>query len=178
MRKKYVVWGIVLLFIITFYWVEFSPWSSTALQSYNNGYGTFDMKSYDANSVYMVLDQMEPKGFSIYQKYFIGDFLFVIGFGGVQILLSLYAYKWTKAKWIRTITIGVPVARGLFDIIENILLFSVLLLYPVQHPIAVTIAGMATSMKLCMIGIWGGLFILGIVIKLGQYIMKKRVLGR
>lgn len=165
MRKKYVVWRIVLLFIITFYWVEFSPWSSTALQSYNNGYGTFDMKSYDANRVYTVLGQMSSKGFTIYKNYLIGDFLFIIGFGGVQILLSLYAYKWAKAKWIHPIMIGVPVARGLFDIIENILLLSVLLLYPMQHPMIVTIAGMATSMKLCMIGIWGGLFILGIVIK-------------
>ncbi|PHV69720.1 hypothetical protein CS063_14070 [Sporanaerobium hydrogeniformans] len=178
MRKKYITWGIILLFIITFYWVEFSPWSSTALQSYNNGYGTFDMKSYDVKSVYTVLGQMEPKGFIIYKKYFIGDFLFVIGFGGVQILLSLYAYKWTRAKWLRIIVIGVPTARGLFDIIENILLLSILLLYPVQHPMAVTIAGMATTMKLCMIGIWGGLFILGIVIKLGQFIMRKRVLRK
>lgn len=173
MRKKYVVWGTVLLFIITFYWVEFSPWSSTALQNYNNGYGTFDMKSYDANSVYMVLDQMSPKGFTIYENYLIGDFLFIIGFGGVQILLSLYVYKWAKAKWIRPIMIGVPVARGLFDIIENTLLFSVLLLYPMQHPIAVTIAGMATSIKLCMIGIWGGLLLLGIVIKTCKYMMTK-----
>ena len=176
MKKKYVTWGLILLFILAFYWVEFSPWSSTALQNYNNGYGTFDMKSYDAQKVYTVLSYMEPQGFTIYERYFIGDFLIVIGLGGVQILLSLVAYGWAKGRWIKGVAIGVPIARGIFDVIENVLLLIVLLGYPTQYPDMIKIASMATTMKLDMIKIWIGLILVGLVIKIGKRILgEKRV---
>ena len=173
MKKKYVVWGLILLFVFAFYWVEFSPWSSTALQNYNNGYGTFDMKSYDAQKVYTVLSDMEPQGFTIYERYFIGDFLIVIGLGGVQILLSLVAYGWAKARWIKGVAIGVPIARGIFDVIENVLLLIVLLGYPTQYPDMIKIASRATTMKLVMIKIWIALILVGLVIK-----ASKRILGK
>ena len=174
MKKKYVVWGLILLFIISLYWVNFSPWSSAALQHYNNGYGTFDMKSYDVQKVYTVLSDMQPQGFTIYERYFIGDFLFVIGFGGVQILLSLAAYSWTKARWIKGVAIGVPIARGIFDVIENVLLLIVLLGYPTQYPDMIKIASIATTMKLAMIKIWIGLVLVGLVIRAGRNILTKK----
>ena len=174
MKKKYVVWGLILLFILAFYWIEFSPWSSSALKNYNNGYGTFDMKSYDAQKVYTVLSDMEPQGFTIYERYFIGDFLFVIGFGGVHILLSLAAYGWAKSRWIKGVAIGVPIARGIFDVVENVLLLIVLLRYPTQYPEMVKIASMATNMKLAMIKIWIVLFLVGLAIKAGKRILGKK----
>lgn len=43
------------LFLILLYWVEGGSWSSRAVAKYNDGYGTFDMKSYDVNTVEKVL---------------------------------------------------------------------------------------------------------------------------
>lgn len=55
----------IVFFCITFYWVEFSPWSGRTLAKYNDGYGTFDMKQYDEKTVYEVIEHMKPKGIHI-----------------------------------------------------------------------------------------------------------------
>ena len=62
--------------------------------------------------------------------------------------------------------VGVPIARGVFDSIENTLLLRVLLTYPVEQIQLVQVARVFTSLKLTMIGIWVALFILGILIKI------------
>lgn len=154
-----------MLFAITLYWVEISPWSSTELAKFNNGYGTFDMKSYDVLTVYKVLDQMKPKGFTIYERYFIGDYLFILALGILQILILLHAFSWSKSRLLRLFIISIPVARGLCDIMENSLLLTVLLTYPQKHEHMVTISNKATFMKLHLITLWLLLFLFGFIVK-------------
>lgn len=162
---KYFIIGTILLFAITLYWVELSPWSSTELAKYNNGYGTFDMKSYDVHTVYKVLDQMKPEGFIIYERYFIGDYLFILALGILQILILLRAFSWSKSRLLRLFIIFLPVARGLCDIMENSLLLNVLLTYPQKHEHVVTISSKATFMKLHLITLWLLLFLFGFIVK-------------
>lgn len=176
-KRRYYIIGILLLFIITVYLVNFGPWSSAELAKYNNGYGTFDMKSYNSEIVYNVLDHMEPKGFVIYQKYFIGDYLFAFVFGALQIILLYNAFNWLKQdkmpshftghklKILRRLIPIVPVARGLCDLIENTSLLHILLTYPIRHESLINFTAIITSLKLALIYTWYFLVILGYIMK-------------
>lgn len=159
-------WAIILLWICFFgvlLMIEVGPYSSKNLGKYNNGYGTFDMKSYDTNKVVQVLDNMQQKGFAIYRGYFVFDYLFIIVFGAVQIYLTSIAYGWCKNRKIVTMLSIVPVARGIFDLIENTLLLIVIQSYPNVLSQVITVASSATWLKLLMIRVWSAIFIIGIV---------------
>ncbi len=170
-KHKFFIICTILMFFTTLYWVCYSPWSSRALAKYNDGYGTFDMKSYDAPTVYQVLDHMNPEGFTIYQKYFIGDYLFIIAFGILQIMLSLYAYSWIKSKSILGLVISVPIIRGICDLVENSLLLYILQSYPQKHINIISLSDKFTYIKLKLIPIWLLIFLTGIIIK---YIKRNR----
>lgn len=164
-KRKYYIIGTILLFIITMYWVNFSPWSSAELAKYNDGYGTFDMKSYNSDIAYNVLDHMEPQGFAIYKKYFIGDYLFAFAFGALQIILLYHAFNWSKLKILLCLIPLIPVCRGLCDLIENTSLLYSLLTYPIRHESLINFAAIITSIKLVLIYAWYFLVILGYIMK-------------
>lgn len=69
---------IIIGFFVVLYWVEFSSWSSREVSQFNEGYGTFDMKNYNAEIVEKVLSTMEPEGYNLSYGYYIGDYLLVI----------------------------------------------------------------------------------------------------
>ena len=70
--KKYGI-GLILLFLLSFYLVSFGPFSSRALAKHNNGYGTFDMKKYNLETVQEVLSTMDREGFDMAGKYYLCD---------------------------------------------------------------------------------------------------------
>ena len=160
--KKLLPIILIILFGITLYFVEFSPYSSTALAEYNNGYGTFDMKSYDVEQVNQVLNNMEPKGFTVYRQYFVCDYLFILTFGALQFYLLYIAFAWVKSKKIKGILYVIPVARGLFDFVENTLLLLVLQRFPEEISSLVKVSSIATQGKLWCIRIWYVVFLVGV----------------
>lgn len=160
--KKLLPIILIILFGITLYFVEFSPYSSTALAEYNNGYGTFDMKSYDVEQVNQVLTNMEPKGFTVYRQYFVCDYLFILTFGALQFYLLYIAFAWVKSKKIKGILYVIPVARGLFDFVENTLLLLVLQRFPGEISSLVKVSSIATQGKLWCIRIWYVAFLVGV----------------
>lgn len=166
MKNKFLLAGFLLFFALILYWIELSPWSSKELAKYNNGYGTFDMKSYNQSEVYEVLDDMQPKGFEIYERYFIGDYLFTVMLGALQIMLILYAYSWLTSKTIRKLLICVPIVRSIADIMENTILLKVILAYPQRYGSLINISERVTSVKISMILVWGVLFVVGIIVKI------------
>lgn len=144
---------IMIAFILSLYWVEFSAWSSRALAKYNNGYGTFDMKFYNAQIVYKILNLTRLEGFHIYKMYLVGDSLFILSFGALQILITyliFHNHRFSVLKQVMTI----PILRGFFDMIENIILAFVINTYPTKHEILVTVASVSTRLKLAMIWLW------------------------
>ncbi|WP_167957411.1 hypothetical protein [Anaerosporobacter faecicola] len=158
-------WWVVVLFIafaFTLYLVEASPFSSTEVAKYNNGYGTFDMKSYDVDQVTSVLSTMEDKGFSVYRSYFICDTFFILAFGAFQLYLAMVAFSWCKKKSLRYLVYAVVIARGCFDFVENVLLYTVLDRFPGKIGTLVQIASAATQGKLWCIRIWGVSLLIGI----------------
>lgn len=153
-KNRYIYIGIVALFILTLYWVEFSPWGSNALAQYNGGYGTFDMKFYDAKIVYEILENTKPIGFNIYNKYLLGDYIFIFAFGALQLIITLNVYKkYAQNKFILLIMM-LPIWRGMFDFVENTMLEFIINVYPKQLYTLVNVASTATQAKKLMILLW------------------------
>ena len=167
-RILYIV--IIMGFLGTLYWVEMSPWGSQAVALYNNGYGTFDMKTYDVNTVETVLRNMKDEGFRVSFNYYIGDYLFVFFFGATQALISCRIYRnWKKTSHLKQrmfgLSIGIVILRGIADVIENTLLFVTIYRYPAIQNGIITTAGICTQVKLWCIRIWIVTILLGMIMK-------------
>ena len=114
----------IVFFVIALYIVEASPIGSMAVAKYNQGYGTFDMKKYNAETVTEVLGKMEPQGFHVYKLYYLADDVFLIAFGLLQIVLLQMAFSWVRHPFILQLLCLVPILRGLMDLLENTILMT------------------------------------------------------
>lgn len=162
---------IIIGFLLMLYWVEDSKWSSRAVAEYNGGYGTFDMKTYDVHTTEMVLASMAPEGYQISYRYYMGDYLFVVFFGLLQCMISKSVYNSLKSKTqsayiIFTLSIAIPILRGIADIVENTILVYTLLRYPIINKTMIEVATIATQIKLGCIRIWAFLIIVGLFIRI------------
>ena len=160
--KRWILLVEIILFMLTLYWVELSPLGSEALKQYNGGYGTFDMKSYDAATVEQILSIMQPQGFKLYMEYLVGDYLFILTFGTLQFTLLIMLYSWMKPSAVKKAILCVPILRGVCDFVENTLLCIILKTYPIFHPNLVRISSNATFLKLMLIKLWIILLLAGI----------------
>lgn len=163
MKRRNITVVVFLLFIINLYLVGYSPWSSNEVKQYNLGYGVFDMKSYDSNIVYHVLDHMSPPGFDAYQKYLIIDNLFTVIFCILQVLLLTPAYRWSKSKLLHTIVLLTPIIRMLCDLTENISLNFILKAYPLRHDTLINFTSVMTKFKLKLVFLWVILMAIGYI---------------
>jgi hypothetical protein len=159
------------LFLILLYWVEGGSWSSRAVAKYNDGYGTFDMKSYDVNTVEKVLSSMTPEGYRISYRHYVGDYLFTVVWGLLQCMISSSVYtSQNDSKNVTlilfTLAIAMPILRGIADIVENTLLVYTLKQYPLINTKIIEIAAMATKIKLGSIKIWALLILVGLIIRI------------
>lgn len=163
MKNKWVRVSSIIFFIIAFYLVEFSPWGGRSIGAYNGGYGTFDMKQYDVQTVYTVLGNYLPEGFIRVRYYYLVDFVFIIAFLTFQVMLSTLVYKNIKSQIPRKLFIGVALIRAITDAIENVLLYFIIASYPSEYANLVNISNIVTQTKLRMIPLWAALVLIGII---------------
>lgn len=173
-KKRLVIIFSILFFAGVFYWVEFSPWSSKALASCNGGYGTFDMKEYSKESVSEVLSHTSEEGFRIYNRYLIGDFIFIIAFGLLQLLIIKGIYTKNGLSKVKIIAYAIIIVRGLFDFIENCMLELIVNGYPKISANEIMIASTATKFKLICIGGFMVSVLFGLVAWAFQCVLKKK----
>lgn len=169
---------VVLGFLASWYWVEWSPVSSRALALCNGGYGTFDMKMYDAQIVQSVLAIMNPEGFAITFRYYIGDFSLILFFGLLQCLISkgIFSSLCARNLTFRVLyisSLAIPVIRGLADIVENSLLLRAAMIFPQVNGSEISIASMATKVKFALIFLWVLLILVGALLRF--CLRKKRI---
>ena len=86
---------------------------------------------------------MNEKGIAAYKLYYLMDFIF-----------------------------GVPIFRGICDIIENAILLWTLHTYPVINEMAISISAKFTMAKLMSIKVWILLVVIGLVWKLILYLKR------
>lgn len=157
MNKRYIKIFIVIGFCIFLYLVGSEFCGSKNVANYNQGYGTFDMKEYDYQKVTEILGQYEEGGIEATFRYYCIDFTFILFFGATQLIIinAVLGEKILKEKkWLKRLLIATAVARGLFDIIENILLMiTIAEIYNVNKTV-VTIASICSKNKMISIIIW------------------------
>ncbi|MDD6038973.1 MAG: hypothetical protein PUD20_09310 [bacterium] len=156
---------ITLLFFVSLYFVEAGFCGSSVVAKYNDGFGTFDMKHYDVKTVQNVLSSMNQKGVAVYKRYYFMDFIFVLCFGAFQLMLTNDLFSFERSKLITLIIFGVPIFRGICDIIENAILLWTLHTYPRINELAISISAKFTAAKLMSIRIWALLIVIGLVWK-------------
>lgn len=174
MKGKKVLWIFVILgFILTLYMVEASSFGSSEVALHNEGYGTFDMKKYDTQVVKEVLEQADTECIHVYHKYYLADFLFILFFGLLQGMISNAVYSGNKLIY-RRIAVSIPIARGIFDVIENILLLVTINNYPEVNAGVIKVASIATQCKLWCIRIWVVLILVGLLYCIYRRIFAKQ----
>lgn len=159
---------VIIGFFLTLYMVEAGSFGSAEVALHNGGYGTFDMKKYDAEVVAEVLAYADSEYVNVSYKYYFADSLFIIFFGLFQCMLSAAVYGKNKVICKR-FAIAVPIARGFFDLVENILLLKTIHDYPKINNGLIATASVSTQCKLWCIRIWAVTLILGI----GYHICKR-----
>ena len=145
----------VILFVAVLFFTELSPFSSRAVALVNGGYGTFDMKSYDANTFIRVMEATTD--FSAYLKYYICDFLFILAFLNVMIQL-VRGFHGQYIKSIQYISCIVAVIRGILDMVENIVLLYLILGYPDVNSTLADVCNVITRVKFYFMRGWFALF--------------------
>lgn len=176
--NKLLYFFIIIGFLLTLYWVEASPWGSNAAAQCNGGYGTFDMKNYNVDSVTQILEGMTEEGFYIYYHYYIGDYIFIIFFGLLQAIILKGIFGKLGAdillgRWVHFFAMGITVLRGVVDFMENTLLVITLMQYPVIHKEMIHIASLCTQIKLWCIRLWLLSVLLGMIMRIVSGIRKK-----
>mgnify|MGYP005606737891 FL=1 len=154
--------GIALLFFISLYFVEAGFCGSSVVAKYNNGFGTLDMKKYNVLSVQNVLSTMGQEGIAVYKLYYLMDYIFILFFGLFQIMLIHDVYSFNENRMVKAFIIGIPILRGLCDMIENTILLRTLFTFPKVNEIAISISSFFTQMKLWCIKGWGLLLFIGL----------------
>ena len=170
-RRKYLNGIIIILFLISLYFVEYGVAGSNIVASYNHGYGTFDMKYYNPLKVVQVLSEMSLEGIVIYRWYYVFDFIFIGCFLAFQCMCFRRLFSWWNSTMGRLLVCSIPILRGLFDIVENSILLNTLFTFPQVNDTAIRISMGCTYAKLWMVKLWLVELIVGIVLCI---IIKKR----
>lgn len=163
---------VILLFIVSLYFVEAGFCGSSVVAKYNGGFGTVDMKHYDVKTIQNALSPMNEKGIAIYKLYYLMDFIFILFFGAFQIMLINDVFSFERSKFTTIIIFSVPILRGICDMIENVILLWTLYTYPRINELAISVSAKFTSAKLMSIKGWIVLIVIGLVWKIILYLKR------
>lgn len=125
------------------------PISNPQLVSISGGEGLLDLKFfYTAQEAYASLTKYGEAGRSLYKNFLAADFIFALCYGiGFSLLFTrlLKALDQSESGWMKFNLL--PLAIALADYTENILIYSMLHVYPQPVPVLGTLAGIATLGK-------------------------------
>lgn len=110
-----------------------------------------DMKlHYSASQIAETFEKMDAPGRALYQKYLILDCAFAIFLLIVMLMITCLLLNESK---LRFVLFAVCIFRGVFDILENILLLRALGMYPKMNG-QLAFCSLATTFKFMMLGLW------------------------
>lgn len=123
--------------------------------TYSNGLGILDMRfHYDSFDVYQLFNILGDNGRLIYIKNLVIDFVFISSFAIIQgfVLKKVMGKKLLSSKL--SVVVNLAYFRGLLDVLENILLFILLLVYPNRLVPLSTVVGYVTTAKFIILLVW------------------------
>lgn len=84
----------------------------------------------------------------------------------MQIIITKNVFSWLNGGKIKNIILSLPALRGIFDVIENILLIIIINGYPERYSRLVMVSSVFINLKLLFIKIWCLVIIIGLIIKI------------
>jgi hypothetical protein len=161
-NKRYIL-PLLTLFILTLIVLEISPVGAMRLASLNSGQGMLDMRfGYTAESVYSMFGLIGEHGRLLYTQLLGLDYLFTVVYMLLQTLLITALMRKAGVHERFKLLNLIPLLRCLLDLLENTLLYFLLISYPVENGSLVNFCSIVTMVKLSLnYGYMGMMFLLG-----------------
>lgn len=153
----------IVLFVFALYLTEFSPFSGRAVALINGGYGTFDMKKYDADVFVSVMNV--TSNVSMYWKYYICDFIFTAAFLNFMVQM-VNGFQGEFINKVKVLSYVLAVIRGILDISENMILLKQIYLFPEINRMLIDTCNMITRIKFHFMRGWIACFVLMLIVQI------------
>ena len=153
----------IVLFVVALYLTEFSPFSGRVVALINGGYGTFDMKKYDADVFVSVMNA--TSNVNIYWKYYICDFIFTTAFLNFMIQM-VSGFKGEFINKVKVLSYVLAVIRGILDISENIILLNQIYSFPEMNRMLIDTCNIITRIKFHFMRGWIACFVLIFIVQI------------
>ena len=139
--------GVLFAGFLALFWL--TPLGVPALKTLGGGQSSPDLRfGYRADEIYRLLDRYGPRGVAHWRRLLWLDMLFPAVYA---VLFALLGAKW--AQWVdagpawEACAIGVPIAAGVSDYIENILFLQIIGALPRRRNAAAACASLFTRSK-------------------------------
>lgn len=159
----------IVLFFMALYLTVLSPFSESAIELINGGYGTFDMKEYSADGFIHVMNATSD--ISLYWKYYICDFVFIFAFLNFMIQM-VNGFKGNLINKVKIISYVLAAIRGILDAIENVILVNQIYSFPEINSDLINACNIITRIKFYFMRGWIASFIILIIM---QIVSNRRV---
>ena len=150
----------IVLFAFGLYLTLLSPFSGGAVAAINGGYGTFDLKKYDADVFLNVMKA--TSNVSLYWKYYVCDFIFTAVFLNYMIQM-VRGFNGTFINKVKVAAYIFAVIRGLLDTSENIILLNQIYSYPKVNLMLIDLCNVITRIKFHFMRGWIACFVFIII---------------
>lgn len=149
------IWFIQIAGIIGFFVclvvMYLTPYGVHGIRAYDPTFQMPDMKfHYSVEQITQAFERIGANGRELYQKYLVLDCIFVFCFGILMLTITNRLFTGSS----RNILLVICVLRGIFDILENILLIVVLRYFPMANTQLVSLCSYFTTLKFIMLYIW------------------------
>ena len=161
----------IILLVLALYLVVLSPFSGRAVAQINGGYGTFDMKKYDADLFINVM--RETSNVDIFWKYYVCDCIFTAAFLNFMIQM-VSGFKGEFISKVKVLSYFLAVIRGLLDFSENTVLLNQIYSYPIVNRMLIDTCNTITRIKFLFMRGWFVCFILMCLVQFVKSKLKKR----
>lgn len=147
---KYIKWISVVVFIAILF----------LMRRFEVIFDHFNVKSldmrfgYTAKDVYSVFGLLGVNGRNQLLLYYITDFIFIIAFAIVQIAIIQLVLGNLSHKELYGLFLIIPIIRGIYDYIENILFVYLIFQLPNEHSFLIQIMSFITQIKFIVLWVW------------------------
>lgn len=125
---------------------------ANGIRKYDESFKSLDMQfRYDSNIVYHTFEKLGLDGRNAYCNFLILDFCFIICF---FIVMFAITQRFVQNDILRKALITLAISRGIFDMLENILLILLMKQYSTQNILLANICSWSTTIKFVALFLW------------------------
>lgn len=172
-NKKLLIYRIAVftVCVFTLFGMDFFNIGEAGFKTYSGGAGLPEMQfGCDPDRLYHIIGRLGSEGRLFYLRSLLYDFIFIAGFALTQAeLMKIFLGKGLiNGKWRYAVSLSY--LRGFFDIMENILIITILTHYPTGLYLLAELACLSTTLKFIILALWVMAALIAVVMNM---LMKK-----